>query len=153
MSEKINLMSGSIMEEAWNERIKLNVLHLTVKRQWYEMIDSDDKTEEYREIKPYWIVRLLNIDHPEEEKGENKVIPSNIAFDIMHGFEPTEVLKAYSSSFKTFAGVLFRNGYSGGARQRSFKFESLSIGEGHPEWGAESGKKYFIIKFSAFINH
>lgn len=33
-------------------------LHLPLKKQWYEMIDSGVKTEEYREIKLYWISRL-----------------------------------------------------------------------------------------------
>jgi hypothetical protein len=35
------------------------VLHLTLKRQWFDMIASGVKREEYREIKPYWNKRLL----------------------------------------------------------------------------------------------
>ncbi len=34
------------------------ILHLTLKRKWYDMIASGEKTEEYREIKPYWTTRL-----------------------------------------------------------------------------------------------
>ncbi len=34
------------------------VLHLNLKRKWYDMISSGEKTEEYREIKPYWTKRL-----------------------------------------------------------------------------------------------
>ena len=34
------------------------ILHLTLKRKWYDMIASGEKTEEYREIKPYWSTRL-----------------------------------------------------------------------------------------------
>lgn len=33
-------------------------LHLTLKRQWFDMIASGEKTDEYREIKPYWETRL-----------------------------------------------------------------------------------------------
>lgn len=33
-------------------------LHLNLKKQWFDMILSGVKTEEYREIKPYWINRL-----------------------------------------------------------------------------------------------
>jgi hypothetical protein len=34
------------------------ILHLTLKRQWYDMIDADIKLEEYRELKRYWETRL-----------------------------------------------------------------------------------------------
>jgi hypothetical protein len=36
------------------------ILHLTLKKKWYDMIASGEKKEEYREIKPYWNKRLLN---------------------------------------------------------------------------------------------
>lgn len=32
----------------------MRILHLPLKAMWYEMIESGVKTEEYREIKPYW---------------------------------------------------------------------------------------------------
>lgn len=41
---------------------KKNVLDLVVSKQWFDMIVSGEKTEEYREIKPYWIKRLVNQD-------------------------------------------------------------------------------------------
>lgn len=37
------------------------VLHLTLKRRWFEMIASGVKREEYREIKPYWTRRLADL--------------------------------------------------------------------------------------------
>lgn len=37
-----------------------NVLHLTLKKKWFDMISSGYKKEEYREIKNYWIARLIN---------------------------------------------------------------------------------------------
>lgn len=36
-----------------------DTLHLVLKRKWYDMIASGEKTEEYREIKPYWSNRLM----------------------------------------------------------------------------------------------
>lgn len=33
-------------------------LHLILKKKWYNMIESGEKKEEYREIKPYWEKRL-----------------------------------------------------------------------------------------------
>ena len=35
------------------------ILYLTIKRQWFEMIASGEKLEEYREIKDYWTRRLV----------------------------------------------------------------------------------------------
>jgi hypothetical protein len=34
------------------------ILHLTLKKQWFDMIASGVKREEYRERKPYWNKRL-----------------------------------------------------------------------------------------------
>jgi len=38
------------------------ILHLTLKKEWFDMIDSGVKKEEYREIKPYWTKRFFNED-------------------------------------------------------------------------------------------
>lgn len=37
----------------------MKVLHLTLKKCWFDMIASGEKREEYREIKPYWDRRFL----------------------------------------------------------------------------------------------
>lgn len=37
----------------------MNILHLTLKKEWFDMIASGEKKEEYREMKPYWNKRLL----------------------------------------------------------------------------------------------
>lgn len=44
------------------------VLHLTLKRQWFEMIIHSGKIEEYREVKPYWEKRLFNVNHNGQPK-------------------------------------------------------------------------------------
>ena len=36
----------------------MRVLHLTLKKQWFDMIAIGEKGEEYREIKPYWMKRI-----------------------------------------------------------------------------------------------
>jgi hypothetical protein len=36
------------------------ILHLTVRKKWFDEIACGKKKEEYREIKPYWTVRLKN---------------------------------------------------------------------------------------------
>jgi hypothetical protein len=37
----------------------MRILHLTLKKKWFDMIASGEKREEYREMKPYWHKRLL----------------------------------------------------------------------------------------------
>ena len=37
-----------------------HILHLTLKKKWFDLIASGKKKFEYRESKPYWDVRLLN---------------------------------------------------------------------------------------------
>lgn len=34
-------------------------LKLTLSKQWFDLIEKGIKTEEYREVKPYWITRLV----------------------------------------------------------------------------------------------
>jgi hypothetical protein len=34
-------------------------LQLPLKKQWFEMTKSGIKTEDYREITPYWVKRLV----------------------------------------------------------------------------------------------
>ena len=36
------------------------ILHLTIKKKWFDAIASGEKKTEYREIKPHWISRFLN---------------------------------------------------------------------------------------------
>lgn len=38
--------------------VNMKILDLPLKAKWYEMIESGNKKEEYREIKKYWIGRL-----------------------------------------------------------------------------------------------
>ena len=37
----------------------MKTLYLPLKKEWYEMIERGVKTEEYREIKTYWNIRLI----------------------------------------------------------------------------------------------
>ena len=38
----------------------MRVLHLTIKKKWFDMIINHGKSEEYREIKLYWQKRLYS---------------------------------------------------------------------------------------------
>ena len=51
----------------------MKILHLPLKKEWYDMIERGDKREEYRENTRYWQTRLIDIaiyDDGDEE-GKN----------------------------------------------------------------------------------
>ena len=102
------------------------------------MIASGEKKEEYREIKAYWADRFTYHEHHERITCVNSLEDEIYADN--HRAIPTGVFK------QMFDIVEFRNGYARNAPKMLFKFDGLSYGYGNPEWGAEPGKKYFVIK-------
>lgn len=106
----------------------LKILHLSLKKEWYNMIESGIKTEEYREIKPFWCKRLIHdYDESMEEFGA-------IIFD--------------DKNFKQYDVVKFSYGYT--KRTMTFEIESISVGYGKREWGAPDNI-VFIIKLGKRI--
>lgn len=132
------------------------ILHLTLKKKWFDMIKSGDKREEYRDIKPYWASRLIDASWTislQESKNENKgILIPDIVYDLHnHPFtSPEEIIKGYFCKLKEFDFVMFRNGYSGGADLMSLECKGIEIREGKSEWGAPSGK-CFIIKLGEIV--
>lgn len=99
-----------------------NILPLTIKKKWFNMILSGEKKEEYREIKPFYDSRFANT----------------------LGY-PAEVIKEVFEHHKSEQfSVKFINGYS--KRSPSFIADCrLSIGTGKEEWGAEKDAVYYVI--------
>ena len=106
---------------------------LTIKRKWLEMIRSGEKKEEYRDIKHYYTSRFRHLMTYAPWRDEHIIAAVRSATE-RRGV-PIE--------------VILRGGYSAlsPAIQVSGK---LVIGEGKPEWGAEPGKEYYIIRIEEF---
>lgn len=130
----------------------MKVLHLTLKKKWFDMILSGEKKEEYREIKPYWIKRLIQIDYPKEEKDDHKNIPENILYDLLQGYDQYEVLVSYFSDFKHFDIIRFTNGYSPTSTSFDIECKGITIGLGKKEWGAPVPEQTFIISLGNIIS-
>ena len=106
------------------------------------MIESGIKTEEYREIKPYWVKRLFDVidfHHAHYEQVDNecaRFYSKNI-----------ELLKADFKiggfKAKDFSHIKFSYGYT--KRTMAFKCKGIRIGKGRSEWGAPE-EEVFIIK-------
>lgn len=112
-----------------------NVLPLVLEKKWFKKIISGEKTEEYREIKPYWASRLVN---QKAESGE-------VLFDEFGGY--CRVLG--EPEYKPFTHVLFYAGYAKDRQVVEKKIESISIGNPQKGMCPEEwlNKDVFIIKF------
>lgn len=105
-------------------------LKLTLKKRFFDMIQSGEKPEEYREIKPFWIGRLAT------DAIINKV---------------TKKVSFYE--FRHFDQIQFFNGayYSESLPNFIIECKGIHIGKGHPEWGAVPGITYFILMLGKII--
>jgi hypothetical protein len=123
-------------------------LKLVLKKKWFDMY-GNGKLEDYREIKPYWITRLLECNLPEEKPRENSVVPDNIVYDIFeNGYWADDVLKAYRCQFKTFKWAELIMGYRKNRPMKLAFVKEIKIGKPNPEWcePEDVGKILFIIK-------
>lgn len=107
------------------------------------MIESGIKTEEYREIKPYWEKRLLDYKRLKRYVEDNR--KELIAKRLLFPNRP--VIEAVCGSFpRGYTHVRFRYGYT--KRTMLREIDEITIGRGNPNWGAPTDKDVFIIKFS-----
>ena len=126
---------------------KRKVLTLTVSKQWFDKIVSGEKTEEYREIKPYWIARLF---YDRFGKLSPKMVKELTASIAKYGdTEHFEAKNGIEVSFILFSHVLFINGYRKDSPRIEKEIESITIGK--PKKGLCPDKwldtEFFIIKF------
>ena len=107
---------------------KNRVLKLTIKKEWFDMILSGQKTEEYRELKDYWINRLT------EDKSYCQMGSSG-----------------YAINERKYDWVRFTNGYNKHSPSVTLKCKGIEISKGNPYWGAIENEYYFVIKLGSEI--
>lgn len=110
------------------------VLHLNLKKKWFDMILSGEKKEEYREMTDYWnnifrFVEVINWKIRDKSfiriKGVNHI--------------PSDVI------------ICFSNGYRKDRKQFYIKCEDLSVDYGIVPWGAEIDKLYFVLSLGKIL--
>jgi len=115
-------------------------LQLSLKTKWFEMTKAGIKTEDYREITPYWWKRLVQYGNCyKNNKGEINGLSGYVA--------PIEEWQMIAP--KTFTQNTMTLGYPKSTdSERILKLEhkGIEIRTGNPEWGAEPNKLYFVIK-------
>lgn len=97
------------------------ILHLTLRREPFDMILSGKKKEEYRDIKPHW-KRIFS--------------PNTIKIK-------GEYYKAKDVS------IIFSNGYNPDRAQISVQCRGLEIAYGKSRYGGDPDEKYFVLKLGA----
>lgn len=123
----------------------MKTLDLVLRKRWYDMIDSGQKTEEYREVKPYWIVRMMeeiDMDFHAYEKVSRKTA----VFYENNEHLLKDALYHGSMKFKNFDKVTFHLGYAKDRPSMAFAIKEIVIDEGKEGWGALPGETYFAIK-------
>ena len=129
-------------------KAKNNNLQLPLMLKWFEMTKSGIKTEDYREMTPYWCNRLLLLGGKTISKFEwFKLMNLNIDF-IQKGIINGRI------TFKPFSINTMTKGYpkkDNLERIVCLEHLGIEIGYGNPLWGAEPDKLYFIIKHGIII--
>ena len=122
---------------------------LVLKRRWFQMIQSGEKTEEYREITPYWIKRLFcnRVHSPrhifrinDREAAYFAKVPSALATAIDAGL-----------IVPSTEAAIFYEGYAKDRPQVAHLIQGIKVGTGRPEWGAEPEKEYLVIQLGERI--
>ena len=117
-----------------------HTLVLSLNKKWFFLIKSGKKKEEYREIKS----RYLDIFCAKIEPKTIENFYPNHSNDFSVGFHllwPEELAKKFDT-------LVFTLGYpksTNKKRRLTFKNPEVRIDYGKTEWGAEPGKKYFVI--------
>lgn len=121
-------------------------LQLSLKKQWFEMTKSGIKTEDYREITPYWVKRLMKESYLSICSNDEDLVDF-----IIFNKDVNFMLKYHAKIFETNIMTL---GYpKAGDTERIIKLKhaGIEIRTGKIEWGAEPNKIYFVIKHGGSV--
>ena len=122
-------------------------LTINIKKEWFDMIFSGEKKEEYRDIKYFWGIRFLDFKEETEYGIFDELL--NEFKNIRPDSESIkDLLQHYDCDFKQFDKVLFINGMKTKEKSRRFEIElkGIDIDYGLKKWGAITERKYFVIK-------
>lgn len=102
------------------------VLKLTVKKEWFDLIKSGEKTEEYRELKEFWCKRLCTDEIYENSKG-------------------------HTTNIKEYQFVEFKNGYSKDAPTIITECKEITIGKPTKQGSQLFENDVFIISLGEVV--
>lgn len=129
----------------------MNTLKLTIKKEYFDMILSGEKPEEYREIKKHWVQRLV-WRFTEQDYLEFDEMLTDLQNPLERHRSLADLEKFWLIETACFTNVEFRNGYNNTSPKAVFEFKGIEIRTGNPNWGADPDKNYFVIKLGKEIS-
>lgn len=102
-----------------------SILHLTLKKKWFDMIASGEKIEEYRDVKQYWINRLF-------EDG--------LLFNDLREYDIIRFRNGYAKKCPEI-DIEYK-----GAEHRGKTIKS------NEKWGAQPNTEYIVIKLGKILS-
>lgn len=118
----------------------MKILHLTLKKKWFDMIASGEKKEEYREVKQYWVSRLVD-EIRFEDNGDRF---GSFYHKKSAGWCTMEAALHYDY-------VCLRNGYAKNAPTITLKCLDIFIGTSIGKWSDDWQSAVFVIKLGEII--
>jgi hypothetical protein len=122
-----------------------SVLNLTLKKQWFDLIKSGAKVEEYREIKTYWARRLFDYPRDTEWAVEEEMV-GDMRNPARRHRSLVEMYKFFEVSPKGYYIVRFRNGYRKDSPVIEKRLKRITIGQGDISRGAPANTQVFILE-------
>ena len=124
-------------------------LQLSLISNWFHLTKLKIKSEDYREITPYFCNKFLLFNGKSMSKK----------WWFLNFFENRSIKKTIVSligntTFKNFNSNIMTLGYPKSTyldRILKLEHKGIEIREGNPDWGAEAGKLYFVIKHGEIL--
>ncbi len=118
----------------------MEILDLPLKAKWYNMIESGEKPEEYREFKEFWIKRLFKTRFSFDTYYP--MTAHDAKYHVKHKDEFALRLLAQSIILR-YTHIRFRYGYT--KKTMLFECKGVILSLGNPTWGAPD-YEVFILK-------
>ena len=134
----------------------MKTLHLTLKKQYFNEILAGEKTEEYRELKSYWISRLLkggqieglNESLVELSAQEYNDLISDLQSQLDNFDSAEDLLEYFGLALDYYDQIIFRNGYAKNAPTIIVEWKGIQIKECDTPLG---NKWQFAIKLGKIL--
>lgn len=122
------------------------ILRLNVYKKWFDMIKSGEKKSDYRELNRENFIKFFNFDFEKIYIYDCYSYIFDKHFAFLKNYEPIDFEKVVfvnigDKELKEDEELIIEN-----YEQIEFKLKQITIGYGRQKWGAEKGKKYFVIK-------
>lgn len=124
----------------------MKTIHLNLHKKWFDMINSNQKKQEYRKISPYYCSKLLKVN------DEVKPLKWWKDFFEFYGDASSKVIQVNINemvfTFRQYETATFSNGYAKKRPLMIVAISAIEISTGFGDWGAMPNEKYFVLNLN-----